>query len=136
MAYNRASNETWDNWAAITRDDAWNWTSVEPYYPMNSRLMPPAGGRDVGQEYIASSHGNGPVELSIAENMYELGQRIISASKSLGGRYAFNRDLNAGNFVGYAWLQAAIAGGGRSSAATAYLDPLFEEREEGDWMFC
>jgi len=123
MAYNRGSNETWDKWAAIIRDDRWSWKEVEPSYRRNSRLV---NGLDE-EKVMAAAHGDGPVELSVAADPYELDRRVIKASKSLGGRFAFNRDLNGGDFVGFSWLQGAVAKGERVSAATAYLDPLFAE---------
>lgn len=70
--------------------------------------------------------------------------RVVNASKLLGGRFAYNRDLNAGDFVGVGefvistivsylcstfltyvgYLQSSVGHGRRSSSAVAYLDPL------------
>lgn len=74
----------------------------------------------------------------------------MNASKLLGGRFAYNRDLNAGDFVGVGkllsftptvvdnlcstlfthtgYLQSSVGHGRRSSAAVAYLDPLVSSR--------
>jgi choline dehydrogenase-like flavoprotein len=124
MAYNRASNETYDRWAQITGDNAWSWGKLEPYYLRNAHLVPPPDGRNYSQDVIASAHGYGPVDVSVAAEPYPLDYRVINASKEMGGRFAFNRDLNAGDFVGTSWTQGAIGKGERDSAATAYLDPL------------
>jgi choline dehydrogenase-like flavoprotein len=126
MAYNRASNDTYDRWAKITEDDAWSWKELEPYYLRNSRLVPPADDRNYLQDVIAPAHGYGPVNVSIAAQPYLIDNRVIEASKNLGGRFAFNRDLNAGDYVGISWSQSTISNGIRDSAATAYLDPLIE----------
>jgi choline dehydrogenase-like flavoprotein len=131
MAYNRASNDTYDRWAKITGDDAWSWKKLEPYYRKNSHLVAPVDGRKYSQDVIASAHGNGPVDISVSADPYPLDYRVINASEGLGGRFAYNRDLNAGDFVGFSWSQAAInSKGERDSAATAYIDPLFDETAE------
>ena len=65
MAYNRASNDTYDRWAKIVEDDAWSWKELEPYYRRNAHLVAPADFRDYSQDVIASAHGNGPVDVSL-----------------------------------------------------------------------
>lgn len=127
MAYNRASNDVYDRWANITNDAGWRWSALEQYYLENSRLVAPADGRNYTEEVLESAHGNGPVEVSVPGNPYLLDHKVIDTSKELGGRYMFNQDLNAGNFVGISWSQSAIAGWKRSSAATAYLHPLIDD---------
>jgi choline dehydrogenase-like flavoprotein len=124
MAYNRASDDVYDRWANITGDAGWSWSSLEPYYYRNSRLVAPADGRKYSCEVIASAHGHGPVEVSVPGDPHPVDHRFIGASKELGARFSFNQDLNAGNFVGLSWSQGAIGRGERSSAATAYLHPL------------
>lgn len=32
VAFNRGSNDVWDNWANLTGDSQWSWDSIEPYY--------------------------------------------------------------------------------------------------------
>jgi choline dehydrogenase-like flavoprotein len=126
MAYNRASNDTYDRWAKVTEDEAWSWKELEPYYLRNAHLVPLTDGRNYSQDVIASAHGYGPVDVSVAAEPFPLDYRVINASKDIGGRFAFNRDLNAGDFVGISWAQSAIGNGTRESAATAYLDPLIK----------
>ncbi|KAF9691236.1 hypothetical protein EKO04_010847 [Ascochyta lentis] len=126
MAYNRASNNVYDRWANITGDVSWSWSALKPYYLKNSRLVAPADGRDYADEVIESAHGNGPIEVSVPGNPYPLDRKAVEASRNLGGRYAFNQDLNAGDFVGFSWSQSSIANWKRSSAATAYLHPLID----------
>ncbi|KAJ4373434.1 hypothetical protein N0V86_007572 [Didymella sp. IMI 355093] len=129
MAYNRASDDVYDRWANITGDAGWSWSALEPYYLKNSRLVAPADGRNYSAEVIKSAHGNGPVEVSVPGDPHPVDHKFIGASKELGGRFSFNQDLNAGDFVGLSWSLGAIASWKRSSAATAYLHPLLDECE-------
>jgi choline dehydrogenase-like flavoprotein len=131
MAYNRASNDTYDRWAEITGDDAWSWEKLEPYYFRNSHLVPPAGYPSYSTDVIPSAHGYGPVDVSVPDNPYPLDYHVINASLDMGGRFEYNRDLNAGDFVGFSWAQLAVANGERDSAATAYLDPLLNGTVKG-----
>jgi choline dehydrogenase-like flavoprotein len=131
MAYNRASNDTYDRWAEITGDDAWSWEKLEPYYFRNSHLVPPAGYPSYSTDVIPSAHGYGPVDVSVPDNPYPLDYHVINASLDMGGRFEYNRELNAGDFVGFSWAQLAVANGERDSAATAYLDPLLNGTVKG-----
>ena len=124
MAYNRALNDIYDRWANITGDAGWSWSSLESYYHWNSRLVAPANGRSYSSQVIAAAHGQGPVEISVPGDPHPVNFKFVRASKELGGRFPFNQDLNAGDFVGLSWSQGAIGRGERSSAATAYLHPL------------
>ncbi|KAF3039002.1 hypothetical protein E8E12_005145 [Didymella heteroderae] len=132
MAYNRASNNVYDRWANITGDAGWSWSVLENYYLRNSRLVATADGRNYSSDVIASAHGHGPVQVSVPGDPHPVDHSFIGASKELGGRFSFNSDLNAGDFVGLSWSQGAIAAYKRSSAATAYLHPLLDDFQEGD----
>lgn len=100
MAYNRGSNDVYERWARMNGDSSWSWEKLEKYYLKHSRLVAPSDGRDYADEVIASAHGDGPVEVSVAGELFELDYRVVNASKEMRGRFAFNRDLNAGDFVG------------------------------------
>ncbi|KAF2730513.1 aryl-alcohol-oxidase from pleurotus Eryingii [Polyplosphaeria fusca] len=125
MAYNRASNNFYDKWAKITDDPGWSWSSLEPYYMKHSRLVEPADGRDITNETIKSAHGYGPVEVSVSGYPVPLDSLVVDASKNMGGRFTFNQDINTGDTLGFTVTQFSIGDSRRSSAATAYLDPLF-----------
>lgn len=66
----------------------------------SSRLVPPADNHSTLGEADPSVHGNGPVEVSVPGFPLPLDDIVVSASKQLGGRFAFNEDFNSGNFVG------------------------------------
>ncbi|KAK7687997.1 hypothetical protein QCA50_008367 [Cerrena zonata] len=129
MDYTRGSDDLYDHWANLTGDHGWSWSSLKKYYFKNSRLVPPADGHDTTGQVDPSAHGYGPVEVSLGG--FPAGvvdDRVVNASKLLGGRFAYNRDLNAGDFVGVGYLQSSVGHGRRSSAAVAYLDPLVSSR--------
>ena len=73
----------------------------------------------------------------------ELDDLVVNTSQSIGGRFTYNRDWNAGSSIGLGMLrstcsiddcvkiswstghtQCSIERGMRSSSAVAYLDPL------------
>ncbi|KAI0077532.1 aryl-alcohol-oxidase from pleurotus Eryingii [Panus rudis PR-1116 ss-1] len=124
LTFNRGSDDVWDRWANLTEDEGWSWNSVKKFYLRSSKLVPPADGHNTQQEVIPSVHGNGPVEVSVPGFPLPIDDIVVSASKELGGRFTFNLDFNAGNFTGVGFMQSSIGGGERSSAATAYLNPI------------
>ena len=65
-----------------------------------SSLVPPADGRNATGEADPSVHGTGPVEVSVAGYPLPLDNLVMNASQQLGGRWAFNEDINAGNGLG------------------------------------
>ncbi|RDB19313.1 Pyranose dehydrogenase 1 [Hypsizygus marmoreus] len=123
FTWNRASNALWDKWASLTGDQEWSWKHVEKYYKMTSRLVKPADGHDTTGEIIPSAHGNGPIEVSVPGFPTELDSMVVNTSKSLGGRFAYNQDINAGKTLGFGLMQSSIGHSKRSSSATAYLAP-------------
>ncbi|KAL4257348.1 GMC oxidoreductase family protein [Pleurotus pulmonarius] len=131
LTWNRGSNDVWDNWANITEDQGWSWPSVEKYYLKTSRLVAPADHHNTSGQVIPAAHGNGPVQVSLAGFPSELDDRVINTSRQVGGKFRFNEDINAGDSVGFSYLQASIATDTRSSAATAYLKPV-EKRSNLD----
>ncbi|KIJ22613.1 GMC oxidoreductase, partial [Sphaerobolus stellatus SS14] len=124
LAWTRGSNDVWDNYARLTGDPGWSWNAVQQFYLQTSRLVAPADGHNTTGQVNPKVHGNGPVETSVEGFPTELDNRVIGASKFLGGEFSFNLDYNAGNLVGFGWIQSSIGGGERSSSATAYLQPV------------
>lgn len=101
MAYNRGSDSVYNRWASQVASPLWSWTNLEKYYLRNSRLVAPSDGRNYSEDVDAGAHGNGPVEVSVAGEPWPLDYKVVEAAKSLGGRFAYNKDLNAGDFVGF-----------------------------------
>lgn len=124
LTWNRGSDELWDSWANLTGDPGWSWASVENFYlkvsaqsfveicPIKKRcqtsqLVAPADGHNASLQEIPAAHGNGPVLVSVAGfPLPDLDDRVINSSKELGGRFAFNQDVNAGIALGFSQCQA------------------------------
>ncbi|KAK1227521.1 hypothetical protein PQX77_009474 [Marasmius sp. AFHP31] len=123
MVWNRGSNDVWDNFARLSNDSGWSWDSVAKYNFKVSHLTPPADGHNTTGQVIPSAHGHGPVETSLLGFPMSTDPLVASTAKSLGGRLRFNQDTNAGDTLGFAYIQSSVGHGERSSAATAYLVP-------------
>ncbi|KAL0570570.1 hypothetical protein V5O48_011389 [Marasmius crinis-equi] len=123
MAWNRGSDDLWDNFARLSDDSGWSWNSVAKYNLKVSRLIPPTDGRDTTGEVIPSAHGNGSVLTSLSGYPSEIDPLVSGTAKSLGGRFKYNEDINAGDMIGFGHIQSSVGHGERSSAATAYLVP-------------
>ncbi|KAE9397801.1 FAD/NAD(P)-binding domain-containing protein [Gymnopus androsaceus JB14] len=93
LAFNRGSNDFWDRWATLTNDSQWSWENIEPYYMRTSQLADPHSG------LIPSAHGDGPVLVSTPGFETILNEPVIDTAKSIGGRFSFQTDWNAGNFT-------------------------------------
>ncbi|KAF9254618.1 alcohol oxidase [Marasmius fiardii PR-910] len=120
MLWNRGSDDVWDNFARLSGDPGWAWKSVEKYNLKVSRLTPPQDGHNTTGEVIPSAHGNGLVQTSLAGFPSELDPLVSGTAKDIG---QYNQDQNAGNMIGFGFVQNSIGNGARSSAATAYLVP-------------
>ncbi|KAK1231420.1 hypothetical protein PQX77_005463 [Marasmius sp. AFHP31] len=123
MTWNRGSDDVWDNFARLSGDPGWSWESVEKYNRKVSRLTPPQDGHNTTGQVIPSAHGNGSVLTSLPGFPSELDPIVTGTAKSLG---KYNEDLNAGDMIGFGFVQNSIGNGERSSAATAYLVPALE----------
>jgi choline dehydrogenase-like flavoprotein len=102
-------------------------------------LVASADHHDTAGEVEPNAHGDGPLQISI-NTWFTAGvtRPLLKAVESIGNRFFFNLDLNAGDTVGFGarpsafisesrltpwpgWLQSTIGNGARSSAATSYL---------------
>ncbi|KAE9385119.1 hypothetical protein BT96DRAFT_1007343 [Gymnopus androsaceus JB14] len=61
-----------------------------------------------------------------------LNEPVIDTAKSIGGRFSFQTDWNAGNFTGIGYYQGAIGNGQRSDAASAYIPSSIANRQNLD----
>ncbi|KAL0567547.1 hypothetical protein V5O48_014443, partial [Marasmius crinis-equi] len=123
MTWNRGSDDLWNTFARLSGDDNWSWKSIEKYYRKTSRLTPPQDRHNTTGEVIPSAHGNGPVLTSLPGFPSELDPLVSGTAKDLG---QYNQDINAGNMIGFGFIQNSIGNGERSSAATAYLVPALK----------
>ncbi|KAF8872219.1 aryl-alcohol-oxidase from pleurotus Eryingii [Mucidula mucida] len=126
MAWNRCSDDFWNSMAAASLNPIWAWKNMEWYWRKTSTLVPPADGHDTTYQVDPDVHGFGPVRTSVPGFKSDLEDRVVSSAKLLGGQFSYNRDINAGNPLGIGYVQSAVGNGTRSSAATAYLQPVLE----------
>ncbi|KAF9003554.1 hypothetical protein BDQ17DRAFT_1279533 [Cyathus striatus] len=127
LTWNRGANDVWNRWATITGNEGWAWKNVEKYYKKTCKLVPPADNHDTTSQIIPSAHGtNGAIEISVPGYPTQLDKRIEDSVKELGGRFAWNEDLNSGKCIGIGYMPSTVGGGKRSSAATGYLLPALQ----------
>ncbi|KAG6914126.1 hypothetical protein DXG01_002288 [Tephrocybe rancida] len=131
MIYTRSASEDYDRWGRITGDQGWSWSSLEGYFKKSERHTPPADNHNTQGQEDPSVHGrNGLLATSLSGFPVAIDQKIVTASKQLGGDFKFNLDINSGNTLGVGWLQTIVDGrtGTRGSSANGYLAPQFLKR--------
>ncbi|KAJ7768526.1 aryl-alcohol oxidase-like protein [Mycena metata] len=129
MYYTRGSRDDFDRYAALTGDAGWSWESLLPYFFKNERWTEPADGHDTRGQFDPRVHGtHGLTSVSLTGFSYPASARVIATTAELPDIFPFNLDSNSGFPLGVSWLQETIGGGERSSAATAYLAPRFQQR--------
>ncbi|THU96825.1 aryl-alcohol-oxidase from pleurotus Eryingii [Dendrothele bispora CBS 962.96] len=126
LVWNRGSNDVWDHWSNITKDERWSWNAIEPYYLKTNHMTTPADKHNTTGQFDPSAYGSGPLDISLPGYPTELDGRVLNTSKSLGGRVKYTQDLNSGDLVGFSYIQSTIGNGERSSSATAYLEPALD----------
>ncbi|KAF9490465.1 FAD/NAD(P)-binding domain-containing protein [Pleurotus eryngii] len=122
----------------VTDDPGWTWDNVQTYFKRNEKWTPPAGGRDTTSQYDPSLHSTtGMTSFSLSGHHQALDAMVFQAGQELGGIFDFKLDYNDGRPLGWVsiliwlytgWLQAAINGSQRSSAATSYFAPQYINR--------
>ncbi|KDQ26532.1 hypothetical protein PLEOSDRAFT_1105437 [Pleurotus ostreatus PC15] len=129
MFYTRGSSDDFDRYAEVTGDSGWTWNNVQTYFRRNEKWTAPADGHDTTGQYDPSIHSTtGVTSFSLSGHHQALDPMVFQAGQELGGIFDFKLDYNDGRPLGLGWLQAAIDGARRSSAATSYLGPQFINR--------
>ncbi|KAF7431008.1 hypothetical protein PC9H_006723 [Pleurotus ostreatus] len=129
MFYTRGSSDDFDRYAEVTGDSGWTWNNVQTYFRRNEKWTAPADGHDTTGQYDPSIHSTtGVTSFSLSGHRQALDPMVFQAGQELGGIFDFKLDYNDGRPLGLGWLQAAIDGARRSSAATSYLGPQFINR--------
>ncbi|KAG6916145.1 hypothetical protein DXG01_008296 [Tephrocybe rancida] len=129
MIYTRGSQDDFDRYASVTRDQGWSWKSMQQYFRKNERFTPPVDNHDVTNQVDLSIHSKtGINSVSVSGFPTPIDGRVINATSQLGGDFKFNLDINSGNELGFGWLQVTTDGPRRSSSATSYLAPNFRQR--------
>ncbi|KAJ6551626.1 pyranose dehydrogenase [Mycena capillaripes] len=137
MFYTRGTADDFNRYAKVTGDPGWSWDRLLPYFfkvdaltiYQNERWTEPADHHNTRGEFNPLVHGtSGMTEVSLAGFRWPVSGRVIQTTKELPDDFPFNLDMNSGTPLGVGWFQQTIGGGERSSAATAYLSPHFQQR--------
>ncbi|KXN82733.1 Oxygen-dependent choline dehydrogenase [Leucoagaricus sp. SymC.cos] len=127
MIWIRGSSDDYDKWAEITGDEEWSWKNMVPYLKKVERWTTAPGHGPEEGDFDPRFHGfKGPLGISLSNVIQPTDPLIIQTTKDLPEVFHFIEDPNAGRPIGIAWTQFSIANGTRSSAATAYLDPVLD----------
>lgn len=113
--YGRGYPEDYNSWAEITKDDAWKWKNVLPYFIKSERLTDPKILNSPAKIYHGVD-GN----LGVSRDTFDAGD-FFDAMKSLGHESV--NDINEDTPLGYMNALFTIADGVRQSSAYAYLTP-------------
>ncbi|KAJ6617584.1 pyranose dehydrogenase [Mycena sp. CBHHK59/15] len=129
MYYTRGSRDDFDRFAKVTGDPGWSWDRLLPYFFKNEKWTAPADHHNTQGQFNPLVHGtNGMTSVSLTGFSYPASARVFQTTKELADEFPFNLDMNGGTPLGVGWLQETIGGGERSSAATSYLSPKFQQR--------
>ncbi|KAF9042623.1 hypothetical protein BDZ89DRAFT_915721, partial [Hymenopellis radicata] len=104
----------------------WGWSNMEKYWRRTSTLVRPTDDHDTSCQADPDAHGYGPVQVNLAGFKNELEDHVVSTAKLLGGRFAYNRDINAGNTLGVGTILYILISTRLTHTATAYLQPAMD----------
>ncbi len=117
MLYVRGQPRDFDTWAQLGCR-GWSFDEVLPYFKKTECFEP--GGDDF-------HGGEGPVNVALPTERYELLDNVIEAGGQLG--YPTNHDYNAATQAGFTYFQATQKNGRRFSAKSAYINPIRQQRK-------
>jgi len=101
LFYTRGSSSDYDRLANVTGDEGWSWSSIQPYLRKNEKWTPPADGHDTTGQFDPSVHSNTGINaVSLPGYPQAIDEKVIQASKELGGDFKFNLDMNDGDELG------------------------------------
>jgi len=132
MAYTRGSTNEFDRIAAVSGDPGWSWDKMFRYFLKSERHVASSDGHNTTGQYNPAVHGNGPLLTSLPGNPTDIDARVLSTTQELASEFPFNLEMNSGRPLGVGWLQSTVGNSVRSSAATAYLDPVTSTRSNID----
>ncbi|PPQ76937.1 hypothetical protein CVT24_009072 [Panaeolus cyanescens] len=130
LMYTRSTQEDYDRMANLTGDKGWSWKGLLPYFKKNERLVLPADGHNVSDQFDPALHGRkGPLAVSPPPFKTSIDDMVVTATHQLGGDFSYVRDYNDGKSLGIGHLQVTVdEKGRRASSATAYLAPKYLRR--------
>ncbi|KAF5350971.1 hypothetical protein D9756_008209 [Leucocoprinus leucothites] len=131
MVFTRGAASDYDRWARVTGDPGWSWDKLQPYIKKHERFQTPVDSHNITGQYnpkVHSSTGMMPTSI-IGFRHPSVDVLTLTAIQQLGGEFKYNVDFNSGMPLGVGWTQSTIGHDGtRSSAATSYLTPQIQAR--------
>lgn len=118
MIYNRGNPRDFDGWAALG-NDGWSYKEILPYFLKSER----ANLR--GKEYSPFHNPYGPLSVEDVPWRSRISRAFVKGSKQLGHR---ETDYNSDQQIGVSFVQANTLRGRRHSAASAFIDPIAQNR--------
>lgn len=115
MIYLRGNDRDYNTWRRMG-NPTWEWQNVLRYFKKSEGNQNADFVRD--QFYHS---GRGKLLISNYNDTGTLGDVFIAAGVECG--YKHRKDLNAGNWLGYAYTQGTLANGRRQSTAKTFLGP-------------
>jgi choline dehydrogenase len=116
LGYQRGSPSVYDDWSAAIQDARWSYASLLPFF---RRVETASGG--------ANSYrgGDGPLDvLALGAIGDESAYAAAVARAGVAAGYPLSADWNAAESEGTIWSQLTLRDGKRTTAASAYLDPV------------
>ncbi|KAI0653737.1 aryl-alcohol-oxidase from pleurotus Eryingii [Cubamyces menziesii] len=127
MIYTRGSEDDFNQYAEVTGDSGYSWSSIEPYFKKLERLVPPVDGHNTQGEVDPSIHGtSGPLNISVPGASLPPDPHVVQVTQELPNEFPFNVDMNNGKPIGVGWLQGTLGGGARVSSSVAYVQPVID----------
>ncbi|TBU39603.1 FAD/NAD(P)-binding domain-containing protein [Dichomitus squalens] len=125
MVYTRGPQDDFDRYTSVSGDDGWSWNSILPYWNKIERLVPPRDGHNTNGEIAPAIHGtSGALNISVQNAPFAQDPLVIETTQELPTEFPFNEDMNSGYPLGIGWMQGTYGNGMRSSASTAYIEPV------------
>ncbi|KAF9446419.1 GMC oxidoreductase [Macrolepiota fuliginosa MF-IS2] len=132
LVFTRGAASDYDRWARVTGDAGWSWDNLQLYRERQEKFQLPADNHNITGQYNPTVHSpNGMVPTSISAPQHPTADQItLKVTQELSKEFKFNLDFNSGMPLGLGWLQSTVGhDGSRSSAATSYLTPQVQFRE-------
>lgn len=121
MLYIRGSQEVYDFWANITKDNSWRYENILPYFKKSERLedlqvLQSESRNFHGTEgYLGVTKQNNVKAVPILQAFQEVGQNVIL-------------DFNGNNSIGFGQVMLTLSEGVRQSTAQSFLTPILDRR--------
>jgi choline dehydrogenase len=116
LGYQRGAPSVYDDWSAQVEDARWSFASLLPFF---RRMETASAGAD---RYRG---GDGPLDvLALGSIGDESPYAAAVAQAGIAAGYPLSADWNAAESEGTIWTQLTMRDGKRTTAASAYLDPV------------